>query len=221
MLRQEIEISGAFPESATLEGDLDSPELHEVIGQAIADVLVAHCEELDAERGHGFGVSGFYEGAARSTGFTQERGFPEVVVMQTGVAQRSHGGTIRARNVEYLAIPNSFSETIAATYSHSPREFGNLEVVFGRQKDTGAIGPVGLKAASDEEGAEMPHGTSRQRRLLREQADFDDVLFWLKREVWQSPDPTVLPADAELEDAGYRAAVAYLAHRTPTNITFS
>lgn len=249
---QHIDISGAFPDSARMEVELRGAELRSVVGNAIAQVVKDNFIQLNNERTHGYRSPGFYEMAARSTGYTEEYGYYEVVVMWRGVAQRAFGGTIRPTTGKYLAIPNSFSSAIAQIYGKSPREVGNLKVAFGRQAD-GSIGPIGLKA--NDEGAvwqhhvrtelgfyvptgdrgkkiRLPGGTvTKQGRTAtgqftvgtqakgRSRSSAGEILFWLKKEVYQAADSRVLPPHEALEAAGADAARQWLSTRTPTTIT--
>lgn len=244
-----IDVLGRFPDPKLVEEQMANPSLPKAIGDAVADVLIAHFVELNSER-HKHGAFGFYEMAARSTGYTMELGYPAVVVWQTGVAQRFEGGTIWPRNVSYLAIPNSFSATITATYGHSPTEFSGLEVVFGRQ-NTGGIGPIALRAPENEDfegevfrqrhefalvkgGSAMRkdiEGKGRKGRWIRgEYVEAgprgkkvknaeSEILFWLCKWVYQTGDPSVLPPHDQLEEAGYAAATAWMGRNVPTSIT--
>lgn len=236
-LTTEINIAGKFPDQQAIERELQSKQLLGVIGNAISGVLVRHFEELNAERHHGYSSFGFYEMAARSTGFTEEYGFPAVVVMKQGVSLRRFGtamlpgGMLKAKNVTYLAIPNSFSGVIGAVYGRSPKEFDNLKVVFGHQKDTGEIGPIALKADDGDGGGAREKRSGKAVRYQNDpqsvpylrgkktRSSYGEILFWLRREVYQAADASVLPTQEELENAGYEAATQFLTHLSPTNIT--
>lgn len=156
-LKQTLDITGGFANPAQIEKDLQSPEMLARVGNAVVMVLKSHFIALNAQRTHGFGGSdGYYEGAARGTGYTTDLGYPAVVVNQIGIALRYYGteilpgGKLRPKNAKYLSIPNSFSSALSQVYGRSPTEFGNLHVVFGRRKD-GTIGPIAL--AGGEGGA--------------------------------------------------------------------
>ena len=240
---QSINLSGAFPDTERAARELQSPELRSAVGNAIATVVKDNFIALNAERSHGYSNSGFYENAARSTGYTEDYGYPAVVVMWIGVAMRYFGGLIKPKNAKYLSIPNSFSTAIASIYDTSPREIGNLKVVFGRQQD-GSIGPIAL--AANDEGAVWQHhaendfgvivetekaGKKIRRPLSREEQGMarnvgkksmstaGEILFWLKKEVYQNADASVLPSIERLTLAGREAMVAWLTPRTPTSIT--
>ena len=263
---QTIQLVGQFPDTEQAARELQSPELRSAVGNAIAAVVKDNFVRLNAERSHGYANSGFYENAARSTGYTEDYGYPAVVVMWIGVAMRYFGGLIKPKNAKYLSIPNSFSTAISSIYGTSPREIGNLRVVFGRQQD-GSIGPIAL-AANDEgavwqhhmlnqdrwgmvqgrgeggrfkkgslekladkwEATEEPQGKIR-RPLSREEQGMaknvgkksmstaGEILFWLKKYVYQDADASVLPSIERLTLAGREAMVAWLTPRTPTSIT--
>ena len=240
---QSINLSGAFPDTEQAARELQSPELRSHVGRVIADVIKDNFVRLDAERGHNYSPEHFYGEAARSTGYTEQYGYPAVVVMWIGVAMRYFGGLIKPKNAKYLSIPNSFSTAIASIYDTSPREIGNLKVVFGRQQD-GSIGPIAL--AANDEGAVWQHhaendfgvivetekaGKKIRRSLSREEQGMaknvnkksmstsGEILFWLKKEVYQNADASVLPSIERLTLAGREAMVAWLTPRTPTSIT--
>ena len=263
---QSINLSGAFPDTEQAARELQSPELRSHVGRVIADVIKDNFVRLDAERGHNYSPEHFYGEAARSTGYTEQYGYPAVVVMWIGVAMRYFGGLIKPKNAKYLSIPNSFSTAISSIYGTSPREIGNLRVVFGRQQD-GSIGPIAL-AANDEgavwqhhmlnqdrwgmvqgrgeggrfkkgslekladkwEATEEPQGKIR-RPLSREEQGMaknvgkksmstaGEILFWLKKYVYQDADASVLPSIERLTLAGREAMIAWLTPRTATSIT--
>src|ERR1017187_8631550 len=263
---QSINLAGAFPDTERSARELQSPDLRSYVGRVIADVIKDNFVQLHAERSHGYAESGFYQEAARSTGYTEQYGYPAVVVMWIGVAMRYFGGLIRPKNAKYLSIPNSFSTAIASIYGTSPREIGNLRVVFGRQQD-GSIGPIAL--AANDEGAVWQHhmlnqdrwgmkqgrgeggrfkkgsleklkdkweategpGKKIRRPLPKEEQGMaknvskksmstaGEILFWLKKEVYQNADASVLPTIERLTEVGREAMVAWLTPRTPTSIT--
>lgn len=250
---QTVEVTGRFPDPNAIEREFSSPELLSRIGNAVAGVIKENFIQLNAERSSGYGgMGGYYEGAARGTGYTTAFGYSEVLVKQIGIAVRLYGtdilpgGMLNPKNAKYLAIPNSFSGVISQVYGRSPTEFANLKVVFGRQK-SGDIGPIALKA--DEGGAwrqnhVKDHWTGdyiktgpsgkKVRAKLNEQeigmaqnvgkktkSSEGEILFWLAKEVYQSPDARVIPRMDVLESSGYDAAKAWLDHITPTSITIS
>lgn len=240
-LETTINVAGRFPNTEQAARDLQSPELMSSVGNAIAAHLKQWFITLNSERTHGYRQPGFYEEAAASTGYTTDYGFPAVVVMKKGVAQRRFGGRIEPKHTKYLAIPNSFSSMISETYGKSPMDFGNLDVVWGRRKD-GTIGPIGLKGHEDdtdddEQGAyHQTHVFQRQRggsatrdgkrgeyvpygkRGKDLKGSSGEVLFWLAQWVDQQPDPTVLPNTEDLAITGERAMVQWLAANPPITI---
>jgi hypothetical protein len=246
-LTQTLDVSGRSPDPERLASVLadatTGPQALALIGNAVAQVVAHHFEELHSSRTHGYSASGFYEQAARGTGYTDELGYPAVVTRKLGIGQRLHGGPIVPREKTYLAIPNSFSGTISATYGHSPLEFANLVIAWGRQKDTGMIGPIGLRAGEDGAidkstvkygrnkkgqfgytGKRVRSGLTEEERvggikLGRSRSSEGEIMFWLVREVWQGPDPSVVPDNDTLEQAGYDAVQQYVARVTPDSIT--
>ena len=152
-LTQRIEIIGNRPDAAAMQRRVtDNPEILDAAGRGVTNALKKHFLTLNAERHGGFSTVGFYAQAADQTFYTRSSDTEaEVNVTKLGIRQRLQGGTITPKHAAYLCIPNMFSPTIGSTYGRSPTEFQNLRVLFGRQKDTGAIGPIGLVA--DEGGA--------------------------------------------------------------------
>lgn len=230
---QTISISGRFPTGSELEQQFKQrmAGAMDAAGQGVVMLLKQHFLALNASRHSGYSTVGFYAQAADQTGYIREDGGGTVFVMKRGIRQRLLGGRIKPKGHPYLAIPNSFSPTISDTYGKSPVEFGNLRVLFGRQKDTGRIGPIGLVA--DEGGAVKQHHVKtelgfyaggrpgkRVRYKVHPEAEpftrkktrssEGEVLFWLKRYVDQRPDPSVIPSLDEMERAGYEAAKQYL-----------
>jgi hypothetical protein len=253
-LEQSISVAGRFADADAIAADLSSPEMLSRIGNAVAQVLKDNFVELNAEKSSGYGgMGGYYEGAARGTGYTTANGYAEVLVKQIGIGMRwlgtdiLPGGVLKPKDSKYLAIPNSFSSAFAEVYGRSPTEIGNLKVVFGRQQD-GTIGPIALKA--DEGGAyrqnhvldpfsgdyvtsgpkgrkiRAPRTANDEQQLSanwgrRGSSSEGEVLFWLVKEVYQAPNPRVVPPMEELEQAGYSAARQWLDHITPTSISIN
>ena len=89
---------------AAVSRGIQSDDLKDVAGRAVANQLKRHFIRLNAERNrHG---SNFYADAAEATGHSVSRDGVEVFVARLGIAQRYFGGTIRPTGGrKALAIP--------------------------------------------------------------------------------------------------------------------
>lgn len=240
-----IDVTGEIPDPLKFEHDAllreNGKDVALVAGRGVANELKAHFLALNASRHGGFSTVGYYERAADevfggSTGAPANE-YPDAIGVgstQVGLLLRRFGtailpgGFLRPKEVAYLAIPNY--DFLGVIHGRSPREFTNLRVVFGHQKDNGGqIGPIGL--AADEGGARNAEGEkvklkfsrklSGDERKAKRQALKDEgktvkpglegnVLFWLKKQVFQAEDETVLPGDEQLLRAGVTPVIAYL-----------
>jgi hypothetical protein len=133
----------------------------------------------------GFPTTNFWGRAADATRYDVADDGVRVSINQTGVRQRFLGGPIHAIHGKYLTIPN-----IAETYGHSARDFSGLKMCTTEYAGSPALG------LAPEAMVKAGHG----------RVDGAAVWFFLRRAVWQEPDPGVLPADHELTDLALEAA---------------
>ena len=149
-----------------------------------------HFEKLSAQRHRDHVASvahDFYGTAAR---FTFGTSVDNVATIRTyapaGLRQRLLGGTIKAVNAEALWIP----KPLTMAEGRTPGDFkGLLNVIYNRTTGKG----VAMLKGGD-------HA----------------VLFYLRREITQSADPTVAPSDAVLKEtvlAAIRAKLTFIARR--------
>jgi len=158
-----------------IEADIDLDHIAPIIGRSGVQVVQDHFTQLDATRRNRLGGrrTHFYAAAARSTNFRITANGVQVAINHVGIAQRYYGGTIKPVNAKLLTIPAA-----AEAYGKRAREFGKLDVVFGRQ------GVVGLAKPG------RPGQKARSRP--------GKILYWLVKSVTQSADKTVLPTDKEI-----------------------
>lgn len=158
--------------------------LREVAGRQGRNTVREHLFKLDAERENALGGkrTHFYSNAANSTNFRLVDDGVVIAINHTGLAQRYFGGPIRPVNSTYLAIPAR-----AEAHGKRPREFSNLEIVFGRGRR-----PVGLAEtrSTDIKLRKKKDGTVR---VTPGQERGGLMMFWLVKEAYQAEDPTVLP----------------------------
>lgn len=232
---QKIDVAGAYTDPAAIRKALESPLAQASAGEGVSALLKEHFLQLNAERHHPFAADGFYEQAAQLTGYTTDDGVPAVVVMKLGILLRWLGGVVTPTEKEYLAIPNY--EHLEETYGRSPLEFSNLRVLFGRQKETGQIGPIGLVVDEEDQlktaatAAEARGLKQKHVKTLRASAEAEaitgrgriqgagEVLYWLKLSTTHLPDDSVIPPLDELAEAGLRGVMEYLDQLNQITIT--
>lgn len=168
-----------------LQSYLTSDDAKSVAARAGVNLTRAHLFKLDGERGNksGGSRSHFYAAAARSVHSSIESRGVAIIISKTGIAQRLFGGKIKPVKGRFLAIPN---RTTPEAYGRRPREFDNLEVLYGKN------GPFALAERAATHLQAAAKGSAKGRRVPRK------IFFWLVDEVEQDPDPSVLPSDDEL-----------------------
>ena len=180
-------------------------------GRAVKLLLVDHFTELEAER-HRDGGEHFYADAARSvydpTPLAGRYNGAVVAIDKIGLAQRLLGGTIKAVNKTYLAIPVPGTDAVGKT----PADFPSLQ--FFKTKRGG-----GLKMKRAVASVVGHLRTGKNKGKSRNEADIlgDVVLFWLVPEVTQAADPTVLPAAEEMQAVAFTAMDEFLSRRLASN----
>ena len=164
-------------------------------------LLVKSNFESLPENKHGFPTSGFWKDCSRATGSRIDADGLVVYCNKIGVRQRYFGGTIKAGSeissftgqpTKYLVIPAN-----GEAYHHSPARFDRLKFVqFGRGQDAPrALVQVPLRGPRKPEKCGGP--------ALQPEAQI--VLYWLKKQVTQQPNPSVLPSDAEFQATAEKA----------------
>lgn len=186
-------------------------------GRAVKLLLVNHFTELESER-HRDGGEHFYADAARAVQNPETvDGVALIAINKIGLAQRLLGGTITAgANVssftgeltKYIAIPAEGTDAVG----HTPADFTNLQ--FFKTKRGG-----GLKLRREVASVVGHIRSGKNKGRSRNDASIlgDVVLFWLVPSVNQLADPSVLPADDEMQQAAFDTMDQFLARRLASN----
>ncbi len=185
-----------------------SRALRTVMGAAVAALLVANFEKLDAERHKNETGVRYYAGAARSVQRPQVTGDDVVVaVNQEGIAQRYYGGTITAGSngsgKKWLTIP-----AIPAALGRRAGSFSNLKFVFFKGKDLAAL--VSDDATKVKYKGSPKAKKERSVNLVPREDGRLPVVYWLKRSVTQKADPSVIPDEDTLTAAALQEGGDYL-----------
>jgi len=137
--------------------------------------------------------SQFYARASEATNYRLTTNGVTVSITQQGIAQRFFGGWIFPVNSDWLTIPARDE-----AYGRRAREFSNLTFIILAQ---GGAALISFEPVAKKKKGELRAGTSH---------DTGTVFFWLKKSVYQNPDPTVLPPDDKITDPALQAVAKYL-----------
>jgi hypothetical protein len=185
----------ATPGLQRVRGGLAPAQLNPVVGRAAANATKEHFIALNRERPNALGGTrtNYYLGAARGTSYRVVEDGVIISIAQVGIAQRYYGGTIRRRLAKFLTIP-------ARAEAHGKRasEFPDLIVLWRRRG--GLREPYALaRAVSTQIG--FRRSADGSRTISNRGVQGGEIIFWLKREVTQSPDPSVAPAPDKIYGA--------------------
>lgn len=174
-----------LPVLLRVRGALQRPDIRKVMGRAIATSMRKNFTSLDRSRRNKLGGqrTHFYGDARRGVQQPELEGGDgvRVTVNHVGIAQRYFGGEIRPIHSQFLTLPAH-----PAAYGHRAREFA-LHAIFFRDG-------TGILVADNEES----------------KSGIGEVYFRLVKSVDQRPDPSVLPAGEELQDAAVAAGDAHM-----------
>lgn len=165
------------------------------------DVHHRTATRLGADRTH------FYGGVARGVQFPVSEGADSISVSinNVGIAQRYFGGPIETKDKKWLTIA-----AVAEAYGRPANSFNNLRFVLFRPD----------LAALIEKAPGKPSLGKRTRRtakgIIKQVGETNDdkkprVIYWLKKQVTQAADPTVLPTDEEMSSRAVAAGREALA----------
>lgn len=181
-----IDVSGSgLDVSSRVARVLEPARINPVIGRAATNVVREHLFAKNRTSPNQLGGrrTNYYLQAGRNTSFKIAGDHVIVSVNQVGMRLRFYGGTVRPKTAKFLAIP-----VAPEAHGKRPREFGDLEIVFGRGGK-----PIGLARK----------GT--RGRLAT-------ILYRLADSVTQAPDSGVLPTPVDLA-AGVITAVNQVVDR--------
>lgn len=199
-----VRFDSATPALRRFIGGMRPEQLQPVVGRSARTVYKDHLIGLNSSRANALGGprTGFYLKAAQGTSFTSEGDHVIIAIASVGIAQRYFGGTIRAgasgSGAQYLTIP-------ARAESHGKRasEFNDLELLWGRN------GPYALaRRHATLIRIARPNATGT-RKVVRRGEQGGEILFWLKEEITQKEDPSVLPDSDKVATAVLRDIGAY------------
>lgn len=184
-----------------------SIEASRAVGMAMAETLKRWLvQKNQAGNKRGWPTTNFYGRAAEATLFEAQPGVAEIVVAQDGVRQRLYGGIINARPGKALAIP-----LVPEAYGKSPREFSDL--VLRRTGRDPHANAVLVRPAEAFAGAAARRGRRSGAPIalpgLTARAP-GQAMYLLVRSVSQEADPSVLPPDDQLLDAGAEALLEHV-----------
>ena len=189
---------GASPTLKLLSNEVENvPMAIKAGARGVANKLRDHFAELEAEHPNkmGWPRQHFWADVRRSVGNpVQEGDVATVTIAHFAFRQKLEGGTIRPKaDKEYLTIPAH-----PDAYGKRAGEFTNLEFAYVENPaNPGTVRPalVAMRAVSTaiEFGRKKARAVSQELGLL--------PLYWLVREVTQSPMPGALPSDADLQQA--------------------
>jgi hypothetical protein len=191
----------ATPAVNRILGGLAPTVLNPIVGRAATSLYKKHLIELSLTRRNALGgtSTGFYSRAAQGTNFRAVGDHVVVSIASVGIAQRYFGGTIRPRQAKFLTIPAS-----KEAYGKRASEFNDLKVLVGRN------GPYALARRAATLISIGNRNRAGVRAVGRVGEQGGEVLFWLKKEVTQQPDPTVLPSEEAVGAAVQRAVTAHV-----------
>ena len=168
------------------------------MGGGLRRELIDHLNAMPPNKRFPEATTGFYKEAAQAVSSPKvDNDGVTVSITKLGLRQRLLGGFIRQNTPgkTYLTIPaQSFA------YGRLAREFTGLKFTFARNEE-GYLMPA---LVSSSEGASVS-GMKKPRRKKGQPAKPpigpDQVVFWLVTKVYQEADPSVLPTQAEMEEA--------------------
>lgn len=184
----EIEVKGNASAAIQRAAEFVTPaRISAIVGTSAADTFQRHFYQLNSERPNALGGtrSNFYTNAGDGTSWRQEsEGSVVISIASLGIAQRFFGGTIKPKaGKKYLTIPAR-----AEAYGRAAGSFKDLVVVFGHGRK-----PIALARAGQTTIGFRKNKESGARRAFSKGAAGGEIMYWLKTEVTQQPDPSVLP----------------------------
>jgi len=204
-LSVQIHTGDIAEELRALAAGLEPAVLSLNAARSVVRALQDHFGELEATRPNRLGGrrTNFWAGVGDRVQAPEPQGNAAVIsINRPGLALRRFGGVVQAgkgissftgRPTQFLAYP-----AVAAAHGKRPSEFSNLEV----GTSINSRGQVQLalveKTAPKLKG---PRGNSK-KRAGSPRSETRPAIFWLAKTTRHAPDPTVLPTDAQLEEAG-------------------
>lgn len=191
-----------FPPLLRLSAGVQRPDVRRVMGRAIATKLRQHFTKLDGERSNKLGGkrTHFYGNARRAVQQPELFGGDgvKVAINHVGIAQRYFGGEIKpGPGKEWLTIPAR-----AETHGRRAGEFDDLHFERYRSDLAALVQNAQTRLGGRVDGSVTERGATGETG--------GGIFYWLVKEVYQKEDPTVLPPEEELQDAGLNAGEDYV-----------
>lgn len=190
----------ASPAIRGVVAGLQPSAVNPIIGRSAVNAYRSHLFALNESRANALGGqrTNFYAQAARGTSFTIAGDFVIVSIASVGIAQRYFGGTIKPVRSKFLTIP-------ARAEAHGKRasEFKDLQLLWNRN------GPFALARRLSTAITIGRRSADGVRAIGRGKLQGGEILFWLKKEVTQKPDVSVLPTQLALQENIQRDVFAY------------
>lgn len=186
------------PSARMVQRGLQPDRLFPIIGRSATNTIREHLFGLNQIRPNALGGprTNFYASAARSTHFDVVPGGVQISINHIGIAQRYFGGKISAgqstssasgKPTKYLTIPAR-----AEAYGKRASEFPDLIVLRRGGHEHGE--PFAL-ARAVQDAVSFRRSKDGRYKLLKGGERGGEILFWLKKEIDQEGDKTVLPYD--------------------------
>ncbi len=172
--------------------------VQDAVGTALVGLFQDHLNAL-GPNARGWPSTNFYAGAAAGTDWSPKDDGVLIACDNEkrpgALRQRYFGGTIRMKD-KMLAIPAR-----AEFYAHSPTEFTNLRLaIFHGGSMALVVGTGGAGRVNFQTGREQNVKGAGARSAAM-------VAFWLKEEVHQDADKSVLPDHSKIIDAALGAVI--------------
>jgi hypothetical protein len=176
----------ATPALAAILAENTPENLAGKIGPKFASLMQQHLVSNGPNK-QGGPSTNFWARAAQATTWATAADGVTVSINQAGVRQRLLGGTIAPTNAQALAIPIS-----PLSYGRTPRDFAGL-FLLAIKKGAYLVQTTGGTAKSGKR-----KGSGRAAQQIQAGLTF---LFKLADQVYQNPDPTVIPTAADFMEA--------------------
>lgn len=186
------------------EGVLTSEQLAYVGARAVGTRLQDHFQDLERSRPNkrGWRRQHFWGGARRSVQTPRNVAGAKVVVSITrpGIALLYFGGVVRPIVAKMLTIP-----AVEEAYGERARERSDLILAQRVNPDTGRLQLCLVEAEQTRVALGPKSKKTGRRRFRRTESAGGKVIYWLARQTRIPKDPSVLPTQAELEQAASSA----------------
>jgi hypothetical protein len=212
----------SFQEDLAQFGVIAQQQVLQAAGSGVRISLIEHFTKIEQDDVHhltatrlGAGRSHFYGGVAKGVQFPVSEGAGEVSVSinNVGIAQRYFGGPITPKDKQWLTIP-----AVAEAYGRPANSFNNLNFVLFRPDLAALIEKTPGQPSLAKRTRKAKNGVIKQIDATNDDKK-PRVIYWLKKEVQQAPDPTVLPTDDEMSEAAVEAGREALSRIQPAKDT--